>query len=93
MIIALPEKYGEHILGKPSFFRRSMLQKPLQDIIFPDILTNHVRYSSEIEETFLNAKMITIIRDPVEQFVSSFEYFHHLGTGMFDLRFELAYHD
>ena len=79
LIIAVPEKYGRHILGR-TFFNRNMLQAPFKEDVSPDILTNHVRYSSEIERTFKNAKMITIVRDPVEQFVSSFEFFHHLGT-------------
>ena len=82
-MIAVPEEYGHHILGKEccdSFFNRNMLQTPFKADVNPDILTNHVRYSSEIERTFQNAKMITIVRDPVEQFVSAFEFFHHLGT-------------
>ena len=78
-MIALPEKYGKHVLGR-TFFKRNMLQSPLKEKINPDILTNHVRYSSEIEDTLPNAKMVTIVRDPVEQFISSFEFFHHLGN-------------
>ena len=85
LIIAVPEKYGRHILGR-TFFNRNMLQAPFKEDVSPDILTNHVRYSSEIERTFKNAKMITIVRDPVEQFVSSFEFFHHLGTELSQLK-------
>ena len=79
LIIAVPEKYGRHILGR-TFFNRNMLQTPFKEDVSPDILTNHVRYSSEIKSTFKNAKMITIVRNPVEHFVSSFEFFHNLGT-------------
>ena len=77
-MIALPEKYGNHVLGN-NFFQRNMLQQPFKRSIIPDILTNHVRYSEEIEQTIPNAKLITIVRDPTEQFISTFEYFHHLG--------------
>ena len=79
LTIALPKEYGKHIITQ-SFFNRNLLQKPLDRDIYPDILTNHVRYSSDIEKTFPTAKKITIVRDPVGQFVSEFEYFHHLGT-------------
>ena len=78
LTIALPKEYGKHIITQ-TFFNRNMLQKPLDRDIYPDILTNHVRYSSEIEKTFPTAKMMTIERGHVEQFVSEFEFFYHLG--------------
>lgn len=77
LLIALPDKEGTPILGDGKF-KRNMLQGPMKTAINPDILTNHVRFSPEMESTLPNAKLITIIRDPVGQFLSAFEYYHHL---------------
>ena len=46
----------------------------------PNILTNHVRFSSNISSTIPNAKYVSILRDPIGHFVSTFEYFHHIGV-------------
>ena len=54
-----------------------ILKKPEKT---PNILTNHVRFSSNISSTIPNAKYISILRDPVGHFVSTFEYFHHIGV-------------
>jgi len=75
---ALPEKgWKSHLLGYPSPFQRSFLQQPEKT---PNILTNHVRFSSNISSTIKNAKYISILRDPIGHFVSTFEYFHHIGV-------------
>lgn len=74
-IVALPKKEGENRISTEKF-QRKHLQCALQNDIVPDILTNHVRYSEEIESTMPKAKFLTIIRDPVEQFISAFYFFH-----------------
>ena len=58
-------------------FRFKILKKPEKT---PNILTNHVRYSSNISLTIPNAKYISILRDPIGHFISTFEYFHHIGV-------------
>ena len=64
-MIAVPEEYGHHILGKEccdSFFNRNMLQTPFKADVNPDILTNHVRYSSEIEDSSPTRPSRAIVR-------------------------------
>ena len=51
----------------------------LQTEFRPDILTNHVDWSSEILKVMPNSKQITIVRDPIQQFISAFEYYHKSG--------------
>ena len=58
-----------------SLFVDSVLQAQFR----PDILTNHVDWSPEINETMPNSKQITIVRDPIQQFISAFEYYHKSG--------------
>lgn len=58
-----------------SLFVDSVLQTQFR----PDILTNHVDWSPEINETMPNSKQITIVRDPIQQFISAFEYYHKSG--------------
>lgn len=72
--MALPENKRHWTLGHD--FVRQKLQTALQLDIRPDILTNHVRYSEGIDAMMPKAKYLTIIRDPVEQFISSFYYYH-----------------
>ena len=52
----------------------------LQTDFRPDILTNHVDWSPEILKVMPNSKQITIVRDPIEQFISAFEYYHKQGS-------------
>ena len=77
-ILALPEMAGKWQLGRD--FERNNLQVALQQDIRPDILTNHVRYSEKIDEMMPKAKFLTIVRDPVEQFISSFYYYHKTSS-------------
>ena len=42
-------------------------------------MTNHVDWSPEINETMPNSRQITIVRDPIQQFISAFEYYHKSG--------------
>ena len=58
-----------------SLFVNSVLQTQFR----PDILTNHVDWSPEINETMPNSIQITIVRDPIQQFISAFEYYHKSG--------------
>ena len=51
----------------------------LQTDFRPDILTNHVDWSPEILKVMPNSKQITIVRDPIQQFISAFEYYHKSG--------------
>ena len=77
-ILALPEMAGKWQLGRD--FERNNLQVALQQDIRPDILTNHVRYSEKIDTMMPKAKFLTIVRDPVEQFISSFYYYHKTSS-------------
>ena len=69
---------GKWQLGRD--FERNNLQVALQQDIRPDILTNHVRYSEKIDTMMPKAKFLTIVRDPVEQFISSFYYYHKTSS-------------
>lgn len=47
----------------------------------PRIITSHIRYSPQVAQVMLpNAKKVTIVRDPYYQFISTFDYFHHIGV-------------
>ena len=47
----------------------------------PNILTNHIRFSSGVIETMApDTKFVTIVRDPYFQFISAFEYFHQIDV-------------
>ena len=52
----------------------------LQTDFRPDILTNHVDWSPEILKVMPSSKQITIVRDPIQQFISAFEYYHKQGS-------------
>ena len=71
------EGFKAHLLGYPHFFRKEMVYQPT---ISPQILTNHIRYSQQVNRLIPYAKKITILRDPYNQFISIFEYFHHIGA-------------
>lgn len=66
-----------HLIGYPTPFSSSMLYQPE---IKPDILTNHIRFSPDVAELMPDAQKITILRNPISQFRSIFEYFHHIGV-------------
>merc|ERR1712136_57898 len=66
-----------HLIGYPAPFSSNMLFEPQ---IQPQILTNHIRFSPAVTNLMPKAKKITILRNPVSQFRSIFEYFHHIGV-------------
>ena len=71
------KKFFENFSAQKFKFGFKILKKPEKT---PNILTNHVRYSSNISLTIPNAKYISILRDPIGHFISTFEYFHHIGV-------------
>ena len=66
-----------HLIGYPTPFSSNMLFEPQ---IQPQILTNHIRFSPAVTNLMPEAKKITILRNPISQFRSIFEYFHHIGV-------------
>ena len=53
-----------------------MLQKTSSPV---QLIASHLRFSEDVKKVLPNSTRITILRDPVEQFVSSFFFFHKIA--------------
>ncbi|CAG5076849.1 Oidioi.mRNA.OKI2018_I69.PAR.g8566.t1.cds [Oikopleura dioica] len=77
LTIGVPKSGRQHhLLGYPHFFNKNMLQKTPTPV---QLIASHVRFSEDINEVLPNATRITILRNPVEQFVSNFFFFHKIA--------------
>jgi len=53
-----------------------MLQKTSTPV---QLIASHLRFSEDVKKVLPNSTRITILRDPVEQFVSNFFFFHKIA--------------
>ena len=57
------------------FDGRTLAQPDIQ----PNIITNHMIFSENVQKLMpSNTKYFTVVRNPYNQMLSSFNYFHHL---------------
>ncbi|XP_070562713.1 galactosylceramide sulfotransferase-like [Ptychodera flava] len=79
LTFALPKR--SHIFDERILFSREMLLKPAPSYGKGDhfsVIASHLRYNRpELEEVVPNATYITILRDPVKKFESTFGYYNY----------------